>query len=59
MAQRQHGQVLVIFAVALVALLLFVGLAVDSGVLYVTYGQLKRASDAAAVAAANNFKRGD
>lgn len=58
MAQRQHGQVLVIFAVALVALLLFVGLAVDSGVLYVTYGQLKRASDAAAVAAANNFKRG-
>lgn len=58
MAQRQYGQVLVIFAVALVALLLFVGLAVDSGVLYVTYGQLKRASDAAAVAAANNFKRG-
>lgn len=55
---RQRGQVLVIFAVSLVALLLFVGLAVDAGVLYVTYGQLKRASDAAAVASANNFKRG-
>ena len=48
----------VIFAVALVAMLLFVGLAIDAGVLYITYGQLKRAVDAAAVAAANEFKRG-
>jgi len=51
------GQVLVIFAVSLVVLLLFVGLALDAGSMYVTYGQLKRALDAAAVAAANNFKR--
>jgi hypothetical protein len=48
---------LVIFAVALVAMLLFIGLAVDAGSLYVTYGQLKRAVDAAAVASANEFKR--
>ena len=34
------------------------GLAIDAGVLYITYGQLKRAVDAAAVAAANEFKRG-
>jgi hypothetical protein len=53
-----QGQVLVIFAVALLALLLFIGLAVDAGAVYVTYGQLKRAVDAAAVAAANDFKRG-
>lgn len=53
-----RGQVLVIFAVALVALLFFVGLAVDAGVMYVAYGQLKRAIDSAAVASANNFKRG-
>ena len=33
-----RGQVLVIFGVSLLALLFFVGLAVDSGSLYVTYG---------------------
>ncbi len=49
---------LVIFAISLVALILFVGLALDAGSLYVTYGQLKRAVDAASVAAANDFKRG-
>ncbi len=51
---KPRGQVLVIFAVSLLALLL----AIDSGVAYVSYGQLKRAVDAASVAAANNFKRG-
>lgn len=55
---KPRGQVLVIFAVSLLALLFFVGLAIDSGVAYVSYGQLKRAVDAASVAAANNFKRG-
>jgi hypothetical protein len=55
MAQR--GQTLVIFAIAAMALIFFIGLAVDSGSLYVTYGQLKRAVDAGAVAAANEFKR--
>ncbi|MBI4926525.1 MAG: VWA domain-containing protein [Anaerolineae bacterium] len=54
---RSHGQVLVIFAVSLLALLFFVGLAIDAGVTYASYGQLKRAVDAASVAAANNFKR--
>jgi hypothetical protein len=57
-APRHKGQVLVIFAVSLFALLFFVGFAVDAGVTYVNYGQLKRAVDAGAVAAANNFKRG-
>lgn len=56
--QRSSGQVLVIFGAALVTLLLFAGLAIDAGVLYVSYGQLKRSLDSAAVAAANNFKRG-
>jgi len=36
-----------------------VGLAIDAGMLYLTYGQLKRAVDSAAVAAANDFKRGE
>ena len=50
------GQVLVIFAVSLLALLFFIGLALDAGIVYVNYGQLKRAVDAGAVAAANSFK---
>ncbi|MDR3575355.1 MAG: VWA domain-containing protein [Anaerolineaceae bacterium] len=57
-SEHSQGQVLVIFAVSLVALLLFVGLAVDAGSLYLTYDQLKRAVDASAVSAANDFKRG-
>lgn len=51
-----RGQVMVIFAVSLLALLFFIGLAVDAGAMYITYGQLKRAVDSAAVAAANDFK---
>lgn len=54
----RKGQALVIFAVALLALVVFIGLAIDAGSVYVSYGQLKRAVDAAAVAAANDFKRG-
>lgn len=57
--RRSEGQVLVIFAISLLALLFVVGLAVDAGSIYMTYGQLKRAVDASAVSAANNFKRGE
>lgn len=56
--KKSAGQVLVIFGISLVVLLLFVGLALDAGSVYVTYGQLKRAVDSAAIAAANEFKRG-
>ncbi len=54
--QKTRGQVIVIFAVTLLAMLFFAGLAIDSGSLYVTYGQLRRSIDAAAVAAANDYK---
>ena len=57
MKKQPKGQTLVIFAIAALALVFFIGLAVDSGSLYVTYGQLKRSVDAAAVSAANEFKR--
>lgn len=56
-AEHEKGQILVIFAGALIILLFFIGLALDAGSLYVTYGNLKRAVDSAAVAAANEFKR--
>ena len=43
--KKSAGQILVIFGISLVVLLLFVGLALDAGSVYVTYGQLKRAVD--------------
>jgi len=46
----------VILAISFLALLAFIGLVTDAGSLYVTYTQLKRAVDAAAIAAANNIK---
>ncbi len=51
-----RGQALIILAISFLALLAFVGLVTDAGSLYITYTQLKRAVDAAAVAAANNIK---
>jgi hypothetical protein len=57
-SKKTAGQVLVIFGISLLVLLFFVGLALDAGSVYVTYGQLKRAVDSAAIAAANEFKRG-
>jgi hypothetical protein len=53
---REKGQAFVILALTFLALLAFVGLVIDVGQLYVTYTHLKRAVDAAAVAAANNIK---
>ena len=54
--RKNRGQIIVIFAVTLLALIFFAGLAIDAGSLYVTYGQMRRAIDAAAVAAANDYK---
>ena len=57
--RRSRGQVVVIFGLVLTVLMAFVGLALDAGSLYISYAHLKRAVDAAAVAAANQFKRND
>ena len=56
--KKSPGQILVIFGISLLALLFFVGFALDAGSLYITYGHLKRAVDSAAIAAANEYKRG-
>jgi hypothetical protein len=55
----ERGQVLVVMIIAFTALLAFVGMVTDIGAVYVTFTQLKRAVDAAAVAAANNIKNPD
>ncbi|RME08331.1 MAG: VWA domain-containing protein [Anaerolineae bacterium] len=52
----ESGQAVVLLTVAFFALLAFIGIVTDAGSLYVSYTQLKRAVDAAAVAAANNIK---
>ena len=52
----ERGQAIMILAISFVALLAFIGLVTDAGSLYITYTQLKRAVDAASVAAANNVK---
>lgn len=49
-AEREEGQSIVILALAMVGLLVFAGLAVDAGVIYVTSVRLSRAVDAAALA---------
>ncbi len=54
--RTERGQALLILAISFVALLAFIGLVTDAGSLYITYTQLKRAVDAASVAAANNVK---
>ena len=54
---RETGQSLAILAIMMLALLAFVGLAADGGILYVTYGQLRRAVDAGALAATSQWRK--
>src|SRR3954467_3239343 len=55
----QGGFVLVYMAAALTCLLLFTGVAVDTGRAYVVKAQLTKAVDGAALAAARNLNGGD
>jgi hypothetical protein len=52
---RERGQSIVLLALALIALVAFVGLATDVALLYVAKAHLQRAIDAAALAAANKL----
>jgi hypothetical protein len=53
----QTGQALVILALGFVALCAFVGIVTDVSLLFVRYSTLRRAVDAAAVAAAGQMRR--
>ena len=55
---KEHGQILLFFAVLLPVLLLFVGLAVDFGFAYVTRAALSKAVDAAALDGMRNLNQG-
>lgn len=57
-SRSERGQVLVVVTIAMLALVAFVGLTVDVGLLYLKHGQLRRAVDAAALAASSEFRKG-
>jgi Flp pilus assembly protein TadG len=57
--RRSRGQVMVIGALAIVVLLVCAGLAVDVGLLWTQYHQMKNATDAAAKAAAEEILSGN
>src|SRR3979411_2406261 len=56
---RQDGFALIYMAATLTVLLLFTGVAVDTGRAYVVKAQLSKAVDGAALAAARNLNGGD
>lgn len=56
--KRERGQILILCALCLVVLLLFVGLAIDFGLAYVTKASLGKAVDAAALTAARYSAQG-
>ena len=47
--KQERGQILILCAICLIVLLLFVGLAIDFGLAYVTKARLGKAVDAAAL----------
>jgi Flp pilus assembly protein TadG len=55
---KEGGQVLILCAVCMVVLLLFVGLAIDFGLAYVTKARLGKAVDAATLSGANYLYQG-
>jgi hypothetical protein len=54
----ERGQSIIVIALGMIGLLAFVGLTVDVGALYIGVGHLRRAVDAAAFAAASQFREG-
>jgi len=56
--QYSKGQTFIIIAASFLVLVAFVGLAVDAGLAFIAYGKLARATDAAALAAAAQFREG-
>jgi hypothetical protein len=53
----QQGQSIVLLTLMFIALVAFIGLATDAGIIYVTYGQFRRAIDAAALGAASQYRQ--
>lgn len=56
--RQQRGQAMVLIALTVIGLAAFIGLVVDGGTLFIQYGHLRRAVDAASLSAANQFREG-
>jgi Flp pilus assembly protein TadG len=56
MIKSQRGQALILIAMAFIGLAAFVGLAVDAGILFANIGHLRKAVDAAALAASTQYR---
>ena len=56
--KKEQGQVLIILAFSFIVLLLFVGLAIDLGFVFIRRLELYRATDAAVLAAAGQIREG-
>ena len=56
--KTESGQAIVLIALAMVGLIAMVGLMTDGGMMLIEYGKLKRAVDAAAISASQQFRRG-
>jgi hypothetical protein len=54
--RSEPGQAILLIAVAMIALIAIIGLMADAGMLFIEYGRLKRAIDAAAVSAALQYR---
>ena len=57
--KSDRGQVMVIFALVLPILILFAGLAIDAGILYVTKAKLSTSVDAACLTGMKNLESGE
>jgi hypothetical protein len=56
-SKKARGQALIIVVFAMVGLVAFTGLVVDTGLVFIGYGQLRRSVDAAALAAAAQYRK--
>ena len=54
--KSERGQAIILVAFAIIGLVAMVGLVTDTGILLIEYGKLKRGVDAAAVAAAQQYR---
>jgi len=54
--RSQKGQVLIIVVFAIISLVAVVGLVIDLGVVFINYARLRRAVDAAALAASSQYR---
>lgn len=57
-ARLEHGQVIIIVALAAIGIIAVVGLVMDVGLMFIGNARLRRATDAAALAAALQYREG-